>query len=109
LWNVIENGIDAMPDGGKLTVKAASVLDKSGKEQIEIQISDEGQGIAQEAANKIFSPFHTTKAKHMGYGLWRARNIFERIGGTIDFESNEDIGTTFIITLPVSREATDHE
>jgi len=100
LWSIMENGIDAMPGGGMLTVKAKNIVGTDDTEWVEIRISDEGTGIAKEDADRIFSPFYSTKAEHMGYGLWRAKNIVERIGGSIEFESEEELGTTFIVRLP---------
>jgi GAF domain-containing protein len=100
LWSVMENGIDAMPDGGTLRVTAESSTDAEGEACINIEVQDEGIGIPQKIADKIFSPFYSTKEGHMGYGLWRAKNIFERIGGSIAFNSSEGHGTTFIIRLP---------
>ncbi len=104
LWNVMENGIDAMPDGGTLRVTAESSKDAEGEVFINIEVQDEGIGIPQEITDKIFSPFYSTKEGHMGYGLWRARYIFERMGGNITFESTEGHGTTFIVRLPAAEE-----
>lgn len=100
LWCVIENGIDAMPDGGPLEISTSIKLDENRKQWIHIQIKDQGKGISKEYRNKVFLPFQSTKPGHMGYGLWRTRNIIERLGGTITFDSVEKIGTTFIINLP---------
>jgi GAF domain-containing protein len=100
LWCVIENGIDAMPDGGPLEISTSVKLDDNRKQWINIQIKDQGKGISKEYRNKVFLPFQSTKPGHMGYGLWRTRNIIERLGGTITFDSVEKVGTTFIINLP---------
>jgi len=108
-WSIIENGIEAMPGGGMLTVKAETVADVSGQEWIKIQITDEGSGISEEEVDKVFSPFYTTRTGHMGYGLWRAKNIIQRVGGTITFESEEDVGTAFTIRLPVLKGAAEDE
>jgi GAF domain-containing protein len=108
-WSIIENGIEAMPDGGTLKVKAELTIDVDSKEWVKIEISDAGKGIAKGEVDKVFTPFYSTRAGHMGYGLWRARSVFERIGGNIVFESEEGIGTTFIIRLPISEEANEYE
>jgi signal transduction histidine kinase len=98
-WNVIENGIEAMPQGGLLLIEANVV---GNGEWIKITISDEGEGISKEEASKVFQPFYSTKEGHTGYGLWRAKNVFERLGGEINLRS-EEVRTTFIIKLPCSR------
>ena len=102
LWNIIENGIDAMSGAGMLTVSAMRTADADGKELVEIWIRDEGEGIPKDEVSEVFEPFYSTKTGHSGYGLWRAKNVIERIGGTIDFESEEGRGTTFFIRLPAS-------
>jgi GAF domain-containing protein/anti-sigma regulatory factor (Ser/Thr protein kinase) len=101
LWSIIENGIEAMPDGGMLAIEAETTIDADDKEWIEIRVSDQGRGIAMGEADRVFLPFYSTKAEHMGYGLWRAKNVIDRIGGSIEFESKEGLGTTFIVRLPV--------
>lgn len=104
LWTIIENGIDAISDEGKLFLKAMPFIEKDGREWIKIQITDSGKGISKEQMDKIFSPFYTTKTGHLGYGLWRAKNIIEKLKGNIKFESQEGKGTTFFIHLPSSME-----
>ena len=109
LWSIIENGMDAMPQGGQLTIEAKAIREGGEEEWIELRIRDEGVGIAPEEMNLVFSPFHTTKAGHLGYGLWRARNTIERMGGSIRGESEQGRGTIFTIRLPASKEADKHE
>jgi GAF domain-containing protein len=99
-WSIIENGIDAMPGGGKLDIVVARAGTRE-KSEVEVQITDKGKGIDQEVREHIFSPFYSTKASHMGYGLWRAKNVIENAGGTITFESEVGKGTTFSIRLPI--------
>lgn len=102
LWTLIENGIDAMPKGGILSIEAYLRENHGHHKWIEIQIKDSGKGIPEENLDKIFLPFFSTKHDpHVGYGLWRAKNIIERIKGEIGFISEEGKGTTFIIKLPV--------
>lgn len=108
-WSIMENGIDAMPDGGRLTVLARRSTAPDGGEWVEVEIRDEGQGVPEEVGEEIFRPFYTTKEGHMGYGLWRARNLFERMGGSIDFESVDGEGTAFTIRLPAPTEDIEDE
>ena len=103
--NIASNAKDAMPDGGALTI-ATSLQG----ENLQLSFKDTGIGIAPELSSKIFEPFYTSGKDHgTGLGLAIARDIVERHGGTIEFESrvagNEDggdPGTTFIIRMPVS-------
>lgn len=101
--NLIINSINAMPDGGLLTVSIDSVTDGSRGSftHIEISIKDTGQGISKEALGKIFEPFRTTKNGGMGLGLTISRKIIEQHGGHIDVESAIGRGTTFVVKLPV--------
>jgi len=99
-WSIMENAIDAMPDGGTLTIEAKRIVDANDKEWVEIQITDTGKDVARADIDKIFLPFYSTKTGHIGYGLWRAQNIIERIGGNIRFQSEEGEGTTFFVKIP---------
>jgi signal transduction histidine kinase len=109
LRNFIENSVDAMPDGGNIEVSSASCTGDDGQQWVEIKVSDEGIGISEEASKRIFSLFYTTKPGHMGYGLWRSRNIIQSIGGTIEALNNPHRGITFIIRLPAFRKEVENE
>ncbi len=103
--NLIINAIQAMPDGGELTLSAQLSASPSTKMQyIEITISDTGQGISDEARQRIFDPFFTTKSKGTGLGLSVARGIIEAHRGTLHLHSEPGKGTCFTLTLPVSKE-----
>lgn len=73
-------------------------------DQVRIDFKDNGIGISKEKQSKIFVPYFTTKSTGTGLGLAMVRQIIENHRGTIDFESTEGVGTTFIITLPISSE-----
>jgi len=102
--NFIGNAIDAMPDGGRLTIKAI-IKELTQKEQtdswVEIQFSDTGIGIDEKTQESIFEPFFTTKeeGKGTGLGLFITYQIIENHGGIIDVESEINKGTTFTIKL----------
>jgi signal transduction histidine kinase len=96
LTNLASNAYQAMPDGGKLTIKAQTDAD-----EVVIAVSDTGVGIPPENINKLFEPLFTTKAKGIGLGLAVSKNLVEANDGTISIESEAGKGSTFTITLPV--------
>ncbi|CAG7614952.1 ATP-binding protein [Paenibacillus allorhizosphaerae] len=98
--NLIKNAMDAMNDGGNITLKINEM-----KEHIQVLVIDQGSGIPQEILNKIGEPFYTTKEKGTGIGLMVCFQIIESHDGTIQVDSTVDVGTTFTITLPALREA----
>lgn len=95
--NLVNNSLDAMPDGGRLTVRAHP----SGAEVL-IELSDTGRGIAEDDLPRIFDPLFTTKeqGKGAGFGLAVSRQIIEEHGGRITAASTPDEGSTFAIALP---------
>lgn len=96
LINLVTNSIQAMPNGGTLTI-AAQTIDK---EKIRINVTDTGSGIPEEVKPKIFTPLFTTKVKGQGFGLAICKRIIEAQGGTITFQSETGKGTTFTIEIP---------
>jgi two-component system NtrC family sensor kinase len=98
--NLFINAIDAMPEGGTLTIKV-SKKQKTGF--ISIQICDTGCGIPNHLLNSIFNPFFTTKStsKGTGLGLSVSKGIIEKHGGDIEVESKEGKGTIFTVHLPI--------
>ena len=94
--NLIENSLDAMPNGGTLTITSKEVND-----QLQLSFCDTGMGISDEVLPKIFSPLFTTKAQGMGFGLAICKRIVEAHGGTITVQTKKDKGTAFTVTLPL--------
>jgi two-component system, NtrC family, sensor kinase len=105
LVNLYFNAIDAMPDGGALTVGAKLGLGAAGvPQEVIISVSDTGFGIAPEDLPKIFQPFFTAKKKSgLGLGLPICDRIIKNHGGRIKVESQPGQGTTFEIYLPVAQ------
>jgi len=97
--NLIFNAIDAMPEGGTLTIENSLGSDK---DVVEIKIKDTGYGISEENISNIFDPFFSTKAEGegLGLGLSTVHGIIDRHGGTIGVESELGKGTVFTIKLP---------
>jgi PAS domain S-box-containing protein len=95
LTNLINNAIQAMPDGGEL-ILAAFEREKS----VIITVADTGVGIPENVKHLIFKPLMTTKAKGQGLGLAVVKRLVEALGGQVGFESEEGKGTTFTIELP---------
>ncbi|MCC7460435.1 MAG: HAMP domain-containing histidine kinase [Proteobacteria bacterium] len=93
--NLINNSIQAMPDGGTVTVNAVK---ENG--QYNITVEDTGHGISIEDAPKIFDPFYTTREYGNGLGLSFVQKIVQAHGGTISVESELNKGTKMIINLP---------
>lgn len=97
--NLILNAVQAMPEGGRLTVSSAAADDK-----VAVSVEDSGAGIPKENLDKIFEPLFSTRAKGIGLGLAIARDMMERNGGSIEVHSEEGKGSTFSVKLPLAGE-----
>ncbi|MGB9960283.1 MAG: GAF domain-containing protein [Candidatus Bathyarchaeales archaeon] len=94
--NLIRNAMEAMPNGGTLTIKSRK---RSGT--IEFKFTDTGVGMSEEVLKKLWTPLFTTKAKGMGFGLAVCKRFVEAHGGSIKAESTLGKGTTFTVTIPI--------
>jgi signal transduction histidine kinase len=106
LLNLLLNAADSMPKGGTITVAtmagAGAETELFGREAVQIQVRDTGEGIPDERLAQIFEPFFSTKpGKGTGLGLWVSQGIVQNHGGTMRVRSRVGRGTTFLITLPV--------
>jgi len=95
--NLIRNAVQAMENGGKLSVST----DYSDSSYISIKITDTGSGITEENLEKLFIPLFTTKSKGIGLGLAISKTFIEAHDGTIEVKSTVDKGTSFEIIIPV--------
>jgi signal transduction histidine kinase len=108
LLNLLLNSVEAMPDGGEISVNCGF---RSESDQVEVVVSDTGIGVPEEIRADIFDPFFTTKqdGKGVGLGLSVVYGIVLRHGGAIELESEEGKGATFVLTLPVEGVSGDRE
>jgi signal transduction histidine kinase len=102
LTNIIKNGLDAMPEGGTLTVETR-LGRLANNDCIEVAVTDTGKGIPPENLSKIFDLFFTTKPGGLGFGLWKDKVYIQRIGGDIEVRSKVLEETTFVIKIPIDR------
>jgi len=98
LINLIKNSIDAMPNGGEITI--GTVVE--GGQVVKITLTDTGIGIPSERLNKLGEPFYSLKEKGTGLGLMVSYKIIENHHGSIQFKSKVGYGTTVEISLPIS-------
>ncbi len=96
LVNLILNGIQAMPQGGTLTIRV-----RNAQGNVAIDVQDTGHGIPADVLKRIFDPFYTTKqAEGTGLGLSISQKLVTRAGGTLGVQSKPGAGSVFLITLP---------
>jgi signal transduction histidine kinase len=104
ILNVVLNGVQAMPQGGTLTISA-----RSEEDQVVTEIRDEGGGIPPEIQEKIFELYFTTKQGGSGIGLAQTYQVMQWHYGSVDFVSDDGHGTTFRLSLPLSEPRTEVE
>jgi signal transduction histidine kinase len=93
--NLIINAVEAMPRGGRLTIRT-----EQSDDQVAVVVEDNGVGIPEENQKNIFSPYYTTKKQGFGLGLSLIQDIVSKHRGKISFQSGRGAGTRFIIQLP---------
>jgi len=93
--NLVLNAIDALPQGGAITVRTQLLGN-----EVELSVSDTGSGLTQEECARLFTPYYTTKQHGTGLGLAIVQSVVSDHGGKISVESTKEKGTTFRIELP---------
>ena len=93
--NLVLNALDAMPEGGKLTIRTQEIGDHA-----VVEVSDTGTGLTPEEVDRIFTPYYTSKQHGTGLGLAIVQSVVSDHGGRIDVQSTPSRGTTFRIELP---------
>ena len=96
--NLVRNGIDALGDCGTGTITVATA---PGSDMVEVEVADDGPGLPEEARERIFEPFVSTKPDGIGIGLSICRTIVEAHGGTIALDTGTRRGTRFRFSVPV--------
>lgn len=94
-WNLLDNSMDSMPDGGKIEIKGS--IEKG---IVNLSFSDEGEGIKEEDLTKIFDPFFTTKEIGTGLGLAIVQKVVEGYNGNVSIYSSIGKGTRIVLSLP---------
>jgi len=97
VFNIVFNAVQAMPEGGDLSLKTATLPEE---EAVLLEVTDSGAGIAPDKLEQIFTPFYTDKNRGTGLGLTIAKSIVDKHRGNITVSSRPGEGSTFRITLP---------
>jgi signal transduction histidine kinase len=100
LTNLVKNAIQAIPEDQENKAVFVTVFRELGS--VKIEVKDNGKGISLENKNQVFEPKFTTKTSGMGLGLSIIKKIIENYNGTITFESEIGVGTTFLVSFPIS-------
>ena len=99
---MVKNAIQSIPEEQEHKLVFVTVFREDN--QVKIAVKDNGKGISEENAARIFEPKFTTKSSGMGLGLAIIKNIIENYHGTITFETELNIGTEFLVSFPINKQ-----
>jgi signal transduction histidine kinase len=99
--NLVKNATQAIPEEQEIKQVFVTVFRED--HQVKIAVKDNGKGISEDHAARIFEPKFTTKSSGMGLGLAIIKNIIENYNGTITFETEINIGTEFLVSFPINK------
>ena len=104
LLNLCQNALQAMPEGGTLTLRTQRVVSRAGRPFVEISVADTGVGMDAHTMENLFVPFFTTKDTGTGLGLAISQRIVQAHGGELDVQSFPGYGATFAVRVPMPPE-----
>lgn len=99
--NLLNNAIDAMPNGGTLQILCETAM-RGGRPMLAVRVQDSGPGMPQDVQDRIFEPFFTTKPEGTGLGLVIAASVMARHGGALALESSDSSGTRWVVWIPMA-------
>ena len=102
LMEVVSNALDAMSQGGQLSIEAHADNGASGRGEVTVAVNDTGGGIPPQVISSVTEPFFTTRAEGTGLGLAIAKRYIEQNGGRLEIESRVAVGTTVRVRLPAA-------
>jgi len=102
LINIIENSLQAMPQGGSLSISAGLCMSQRGKRMLRIEVTDTGVGIDRELMDRLFEPYFSTKVSGVGLGLAITKKAIADHKGKIKIRSHKGKGTTVTILIPLA-------
>ena len=104
LLNLARNGMQAMQQLPRQTAERVLLMRVrlAPDHRVEFAVADRGEGISEQVADQLFTPFFTTKEEGMGLGLSLCRTVVEQHGGTLAFEPHPPQGTIFLFSLPAA-------
>jgi signal transduction histidine kinase len=100
ILNLLNNAIDALKESGRPQLELC-IRSKVSGQHLELEVEDNGLGIAPDRADDVFSLFKSSKSQGMGVGLWLSRSIVETHGGRLTFQSEPGRRTVFTLRLPL--------
>ena len=102
LRGLIHNGLEASPVECRVECRWSKIIMQDGSNGLQLVITDQGEGMSEETLSRIGEPFFTTKppGRGMGLGLFLCRSVVERLGGTLTYKSELNVGTNVIVQIP---------